>query len=99
MGEVRGIEALDMLKAWNTGHPGGIATLHANSALAALYRLEQLVEEARGMVAGIDQHCLGGMRSNRLARRCKAARLENFKISNAEHKATNKPTRRGIIIN
>jgi type IV secretion system protein VirB11 len=46
VGEVRGREALDMLKAWNTGHPGGIATVHANSALAALYRLEQLVEEA-----------------------------------------------------
>jgi Flp pilus assembly CpaF family ATPase len=35
-----------MLKAWNTGHPGGIATVHANGALAALYRLEQLVQEA-----------------------------------------------------
>ena len=46
VGEVRGAEALDMLKAWNTGHPGGIATVHANSALAALYRLEQLVQEA-----------------------------------------------------
>ncbi len=46
VGEVRGGEALDMLKAWNTGHPGGIATLHANSAPAALYRLEQLVQEA-----------------------------------------------------
>src|SRR5206468_636922 len=45
VGEVRGPEALDMLKAWNTGHPGGIATLHANSARAALYRLEQLVQE------------------------------------------------------
>lgn len=45
VGEVRGGEALDLLKAWNTGHPGGIATLHANSALAALYRLEQLVLE------------------------------------------------------
>jgi len=45
IGEVRGREALDMLKAWNTGHPGGIATVHANSAGAALYRLEQLVEE------------------------------------------------------
>jgi type IV secretion system protein VirB11 len=45
VGEVRGCEALDMLKAWNTGHPGGIATVHANSALAALYRLEQLVQE------------------------------------------------------
>jgi P-type conjugative transfer ATPase TrbB len=46
VGEVRGPEALDMLKAWNTGHPGGIATVHANSAEAALYRVEQLVQEA-----------------------------------------------------
>jgi len=46
VGEVRGREALDMLKAWNTGHPGGIATVHANSGPAALYRLEQLVQEA-----------------------------------------------------
>lgn len=46
VGEVRGSEALDMLKAWNTGHPGGIATVHANSAPAALYRLEQLIQEA-----------------------------------------------------
>ena len=46
VGEVRGAEALDMLKAWNTGHPGGIATVHANSALSALYRVEQLVAEA-----------------------------------------------------
>ena len=46
VGEVRGPEALDLLKAWNTGHPGGIATVHANSAAAALPRLEQLVQEA-----------------------------------------------------
>ena len=46
VGEVRGPEALDMLKAWNTGHPGGIATLHANSAEAGLHRLEQLIGEA-----------------------------------------------------
>jgi type IV secretion system protein VirB11 len=46
IGEVRGPEALDLLKAWNTGHPGGIATVHANSAHAALYRLEQLIQEA-----------------------------------------------------
>jgi type IV secretion system protein VirB11 len=46
VGEVRGPEALDMLKAWNTGHPGGIATVHANSAVSALYRIEQLVQEA-----------------------------------------------------
>jgi len=46
VGEVRGAEALDMLKAWNTGHPGGITTVHANSARAAVYRLEQLIQEA-----------------------------------------------------
>jgi type IV secretion system protein VirB11 len=46
VGEVRGPEALDMLKAWNTGHPGGVTTVHANSAEAGLYRLEQLVQEA-----------------------------------------------------
>ena len=46
VGEVRGGEALDLLKAWNTGHAGGIATVHANSARAALYRLEQLIQEA-----------------------------------------------------
>jgi type IV secretion system protein VirB11 len=46
IGEVRGGEALDMLKAWNTGHPGGITTVHANSAEAGLYRIEHLVQEA-----------------------------------------------------
>ncbi len=46
VGEVRGPEAYDLLKAWNTGNPGGLATLHANSALDALERLDQLVQEA-----------------------------------------------------
>ncbi|WP_332767903.1 P-type conjugative transfer ATPase TrbB [Phenylobacterium sp.] len=45
IGEVRGAEALDLLKAWGTGHPGGIATLHAGSAVGALNRLEQLIAE------------------------------------------------------
>ena len=45
VGEVRGGEALDLLKAWNTGHPGGIATVHANSAADGLSRLEQLISE------------------------------------------------------
>jgi type IV secretion system protein VirB11 len=45
VGEVRGGEALDLLKAWNTGHPGGVTTVHANSALGALSRLEQLTCE------------------------------------------------------
>lgn len=46
IGEVRGAEALDLLKAWGTGHPGGIGTIHAGSAIGALHRLEQLIQEA-----------------------------------------------------
>ena len=45
VGEVRGKEALDLLKAWNTGHPGGVATVHANDGRGALRRLESLVAE------------------------------------------------------
>jgi type IV secretion system protein VirB11 len=56
VGEVRGPEALDLLKAWGTGHPGGIGTIHAGTALGALRRLEQLIQEAvvtvpRAMIA------------------------------------------------
>ena len=46
IGEVRGPEAYDLLKAWSTGHPGGVTTIHASSARGALTRLEQLVLEA-----------------------------------------------------
>lgn len=46
VGEVRGEEALALLKAWNTGHPGGVATVHANDARAGLIRMEQLISEA-----------------------------------------------------
>ncbi|MDT3687520.1 MAG: P-type conjugative transfer ATPase TrbB [Pseudorhodoplanes sp.] len=46
IGEVRGSEALDLLKAWGTGHPGGIGTIHAGTAIGALRRLEQLIQEA-----------------------------------------------------
>jgi P-type conjugative transfer ATPase TrbB len=46
IGEVRGAEALDLLKAWGTGHPGGIGTIHAGAAIGALRRLEQLIQEA-----------------------------------------------------
>jgi type IV secretion system protein VirB11 len=45
IGEVRGAEALDLLKAWGTGHPGGIGTIHAGTALGTLRRLEQLIQE------------------------------------------------------
>ena len=48
VGEVRGREALALLKAWNTGHPGGLTTVHANGARAALSCLDQLVQEALG---------------------------------------------------
>ena len=46
IGEVRDAAALELLKLWNTGHPGGIGTFHADSAEEALPRLEELVEEA-----------------------------------------------------
>lgn len=46
VGEVRGAEAHALLKAWNTGHPGGMATVHANDAVSGLIRLESLLAEA-----------------------------------------------------
>ena len=49
VGEVRDGAALTLIKAWNTGHPGGVATIHANSAASALTRLEQLVAEVSAM--------------------------------------------------
>jgi len=45
IGEIRDGSALDMLKAWNTGHPGGVGTVHANSPADALYRIEDLIGE------------------------------------------------------
>lgn len=50
VGEVRGGEALDLLKAWNTGHPGGLATIHADSPLMGLERLEQCIREVSAHV-------------------------------------------------
>jgi type IV secretion system protein VirB11 len=46
VGEVRDGSALALLKAWNTGHPGGVGTVHANDAAAALVRIGQLIQEA-----------------------------------------------------
>lgn len=70
IGEVRGREALDLPKAWNTGHPGGCTTVHANNAAAALSRLDQLAQEAgvpsqRSLIAetvGLVIHIEGGSR-------------------------------------
>ena len=46
VGETRDGAALAMIKAWNTGHPGGLTSVHANSARAALSRLDLLISEA-----------------------------------------------------
>lgn len=46
IGETRGAEIWSMFKAWNSGHPGGVSTLHANSALGGLHKAESYVLEA-----------------------------------------------------
>lgn len=43
VGEVRGPEVMDMLDAWNTGHPGGLASAHANNARDGLGRIEDML--------------------------------------------------------
>jgi len=51
IGEMRdGAAALETLKAWNTGHPGGLSTIHANSALEAIARLEDLIAEVAAQI-------------------------------------------------
>jgi P-type conjugative transfer ATPase TrbB len=54
VGEVRGPEALDLLDAWNTGHEGGVATLHANNSGSALTRLKSLVTRNASAPAEIE---------------------------------------------
>ena len=55
VGEVRGAEALDLLDAWNTGHEGGAATLHANNAHAGLARLKSLITRNPSAPSHIEQ--------------------------------------------
>ena len=45
VGEVRDGAAYTMLKAWNTGHPGGACTVHANDAVSGLTRIKSLAQE------------------------------------------------------
>ena len=60
VGEVRGGEAEALIRAWDTGHPGGVATLHCASAYAALAKLEEYVADAvagdkrRGIAEAVD---------------------------------------------
>jgi pilus assembly protein CpaF len=49
IGECRGVEALDMLQAMNTGHEGSLTTIHANAPRDAIARLETMI-----MMAGFD---------------------------------------------
>lgn len=63
VGEVRDGAALELLKAWNTGHPGGVATIHANDTRSMLDRICQLIEEVvcpapRAMVAQAVSLCV-----------------------------------------
>lgn len=50
VGEVRGVEAYDMLQAMSTGHDGSLSTIHASSAAEAIWRLETLALGAAGLV-------------------------------------------------
>jgi type IV secretion system protein TrbB len=84
VGEVRGAEALDLLDAWATGHPGGCGTCHATSAEGALLRLDRLarrnnvpsqaalIAEAVGVIAVI----AGGNRGRRVVDLARVAGLE-----------------------
>ena len=54
VGEVRGEEALDLLDAWNTGHEGGAATLHANNAVSGLTRLKSLISRNKSAPSEIE---------------------------------------------
>lgn len=90
IGEVRGAEALDLLKAWGTGHPGGIGTIHAGSAIGALRRMEQLIQEAvvtvpRALIAETIQliAVLAGRGSDR--RLAELARVEGLSAGGDYH--------------
>ncbi|HEL5339960.1 TPA: P-type conjugative transfer ATPase TrbB [Stenotrophomonas maltophilia] len=84
VGEVRGGEALDLIKVWGTGHPGGVATIHGGSILGALLRLEQLILEVavhppRALIAeavNVIVHIDGRGRKRRIAQIARVAGLD-----------------------
>jgi P-type conjugative transfer ATPase TrbB len=96
IGEVRGAEALGLLKAWATGHPGGVTTVHANSARAVLTRLSSLVREAGvppqpeliaetiKLIAFIVRTASGGRRVTELVRVEGYDSREGFKLERLE---------------
>ncbi|MDX2275434.1 MAG: P-type conjugative transfer ATPase TrbB [Hyphomonadaceae bacterium] len=94
VGEVRDRAALEVLKAWNTGHPGGLLTLHANSAMDALGRIEDLTLEGlhappkRLIASAIDvvvfiERTLAGRRVTEIVE-INGAACEPYQISNVE---------------
>ena len=93
IGEVRGAEALDLLKAWGTGHPGGIGTIHAGSALGALRRMEQLIQEAvvtvpRALLAETIDLVAVLVRDGTGRRLSELARVDGFDRLNLEYRLT-----------
>lgn len=102
IGEVRGAEALDLLKAWGTGHPGGIGTIHAGSAIGALRRMEQLIQEAvvtvpRALIAETIQliAVLAGRGCER--RLVELARVEGLTVCGDYHLTQIAPLNTGVL--
>jgi type IV secretion system protein VirB11 len=93
IGEVRGAEALDLLKAWGTGHPGGIGTIHAGSAMGALRRMEQLIQEAvitvpRALLAETIDLVAVLVRDGAGRRLAELARVDGLDVSTGDYRIT-----------
>jgi len=93
IGEVRGAEALDLLKAWGTGHPGGVGTIHAGTAIGALRRMEQLIQEAvvtvpRALLAETVDLIAVLVRDGTGRRLAELARVEGFDPATGNYRLT-----------
>jgi type IV secretion system protein VirB11 len=100
IGEVRGAEALDLLKAWGTGHPGGIGTIHAGSAIGALRRMEQLIQEAvvtvpRALLAETINLVAVLVRDGNGRRLAELARVDGIDRETADYRLTSLVTPQG----
>lgn len=93
IGEVRGAEALDLIKAWGTGHPGGVGTIHAGTALGALRRMEQLIQEAvvtvpRALIAETIDLIAVLVRDGHGRRLTELARVEGLDFASGDYRLT-----------
>ena len=103
IGEVRGAEALDLLKAWGTGHPGGIGTIHAGSAIGALRRMEQLIQEAvvtvpRALIAETIDFIAVLVRNGAGRRLAELARVDGLDAANGDYRLTFLPAPQDGVI-